>query len=43
MGMAVQPTADACKMAEDRTGKPMIRIWTPSFNLLPGGSPDQEP
>ncbi len=43
MGMAVQPTEDACKIAEDRTGKRMIRIWTPSFNLLPGGKPDQEP
>ncbi|MDO8970347.1 MAG: hypothetical protein Q7U74_06640 [Saprospiraceae bacterium] len=43
MGMAAQPTEDACKMAEDRTGKSIIRIWTPSFNLLPGGSPDQEP
>ncbi len=43
MGMAAQPTEDACKIAEDRTGKRLIRIWTPSFNLLPGGKPDQEP
>jgi hypothetical protein len=43
MGMASQPTEDACKIAEDRTGKHMIRIWTPSFNLTPGGKPDQEP
>ncbi len=43
MGMAVQPTEEACKIAEERTGKRLIRIWTPSFNLLPGGSPDQEP
>jgi hypothetical protein len=43
MGMAAQPTEDACKIAEDRTGKRIIRIWTPAFNLLPGGNPDQEP
>ncbi len=43
MGMPVKLTEDACKKAEDRTGKRMIRIWTPSFNLLPGGNPDQEP
>ena len=43
MGMAVKLTEEACKIAEDRTGKRMIRIWTPSFNLLPGGNPEQEP
>ena len=43
MGMPVALTEDACKKAEDRTGRRMIRIWTPSFNLLPGGNPDQEP
>ena len=43
MGMPVKLTEDACNKAEDRTGKRMIRIWTPSFNLLPGGNPDQEP
>lgn len=43
MGMPVQPTEEACQMAEQRTGKRLIRIWTPSFNLLPGGSPEQEP
>ncbi len=43
MGMADPATEDACKIAEDRIGRHIIRIWTPSFNLLPGGNPDQEP
>lgn len=43
MGNPLALTVDACKKAEDRTGRRMIRIWTPSFNLLPGGDPDQEP
>jgi hypothetical protein len=29
--------------AEDRTGKEMIRILTPIFNVAPNGSPDSEP
>jgi hypothetical protein len=29
--------------AEDRTGRAMIRILTPIFNVTPGGSPDSEP
>jgi len=33
----------AIKAAEDQTGKPVIRILTPSFNIIPGGSPDTEP
>lgn len=43
MGMPVELTETACKKAEDRTGRRIIRIWTPSFNLLPGGKPEQEP
>jgi hypothetical protein len=43
MGMPVELTETACKMAEDRTGRRIIRIWTPSFNLLPGGKPEMEP
>ncbi len=43
MGMPVALTDDACKKAEDRTGRKMIRVWTPSFNLLPGGNPEQDP
>jgi hypothetical protein len=33
----------AIKDAEDATGVEMIRILTPSFNIDPGGDPDQEP
>jgi len=33
----------AIKIAEDRTGSQMIRILTPSFNLVPGGPPESEP
>ena len=31
------------KLAEDRTGREIIRILTPSFNIVPGGDPEQEP
>jgi len=34
---------DAIRAAEDRTGRGMIRILTPSFNIRPGGSPKDEP
>src|SRR5512138_2393107 len=43
MGMPVELTETACKIAEDRVGRRIIRIWTPSFNLLPGGKPEQDP
>ena len=33
----------AIQQAEDQTGRGMIRILTPSFNVTPGGSPEQEP
>ena len=33
----------AIQAAEQRTGKPMIRIWTPIFNINPGGAPESEP
>ena len=33
----------AIRDAEDRTGRRMIRILTPSFNIRPGGPPEQEP
>lgn len=29
--------------AEDQTGRKMIRILTPIFNIAPGGDPDKEP
>ena len=34
---------DAIRAAEDHTGQRMTRILTPSFNLLPGGPPENEP
>jgi hypothetical protein len=33
----------AIRDAEDRTGRGMIRILTPSFSVLPGGPPEDEP
>jgi len=33
----------AIQIAEQRTGKPMIRILTPIFNVNPGGAPESEP
>jgi hypothetical protein len=38
-----QHLEDAIRDAEDRTGREMIRILTPSFNIRPGGPPDEEP
>ena len=38
-----QHLEDAIQMAEDRTGRPMIRLLTPTFNILPGGPPEGEP
>ena len=35
--------AEAIRDAEDRTGRGMTWIMTPSFNLLPEGRPDREP
>lgn len=38
-----QHLEDAIQLAEDRTGRPMIRLLTPTFNILPGGPPEGEP
>jgi hypothetical protein len=38
-----QHLEDAIRAAEDRTGRGMIRILTPSFNVVPGGPPEDEP
>lgn len=38
-----QHLEDAIRDAEDRTGQPIIRILTPSFNITPGGLPENEP
>ncbi len=43
MGPLSQHLEDAIRIAEDRTGQHLIRILTPSFNLLPGGPPESEP
>jgi hypothetical protein len=34
---------EAVEEAEQRTGKSMIRIVTPHFNITPGGPPEMEP
>lgn len=38
-----QHLEDGIREAENNTGKSMIRILTPSFNLIPGGPPESEP
>ena len=38
-----QHLEDAIRQAEDKTGRQMIRILTPSFNLQPGGPAENEP
>lgn len=38
-----EPLEDAIKDAEQATGVEMIRILTPSFNISPGGPPEQAP
>jgi len=43
MGPLSQHLEDAICEAEQRVGKPVIRILTPSFNIVPGGRPENEP
>ena len=43
MGMANPLLHEAAQEAEDRTGRAVIRILTPAFNVLPGGPPENEP
>jgi hypothetical protein len=43
MGGNNQMQEDAIKIAEDRSGKRVIRILTPNFNIRPGGKPEEEP
>jgi hypothetical protein len=38
-----QHLEDAIQAAEERTGRHMIRILTPSFNIRPGGPPENKP
>jgi len=37
------PMAEAIEETQQRTGRKIIRIITPHFNLLPGGPPEMEP
>ncbi|MBN2450618.1 MAG: hypothetical protein JXR77_09525 [Lentisphaeria bacterium] len=43
MGMPLPLLDEAMKRAEDRSGRGLRRIFTPHFNLLPGGPPEMEP
>ncbi|HUX77642.1 MAG TPA: hypothetical protein VMY40_13505 [Anaerolineae bacterium] len=43
MGPLSQHLEDAIRKAEDRTGRRMIRILTPSFNIRLGGPPKDDP
>jgi hypothetical protein len=43
MGMTQPILQEAIQIAQDRTGRKVITIYTPSFNVLPGGPPDSEP
>jgi len=43
MGPLSEKLETGIKEAEQRTGKGVIRILTPSFNITPGGKPEEEP
>lgn len=43
MGLPFPILCDAIDEAQDRTGRKAIKIWTPTFNILPGGLPEKEP
>jgi len=43
MGMTQPILQEAIQTAQDRTGRKVITIYTPSFNVLPGGPPESEP
>ena len=43
MGMPVPMLSGAIQDAQDRTGRRMHLILTPTFNIKPGGAPDAEP
>ncbi len=43
MGMPLELLVDAVHDAEDRVGRKMHMIFTPHFNILPGGPPELEP
>lgn len=43
MGLPISPLPEAIEDARQRTGRDMIRVWTPTFNIVPGGPPEKEP
>jgi len=43
MGMPVPMLTQAIEDAQDRVGRPMYTILTPTVSVLPGGPPEQEP
>jgi len=43
MGMPDPVTVEAIDKAEQRTGRRVIPIFTPHFNIVPGGPPEMEP
>lgn len=43
MGPLSDLLEEGIREAEDRSGKRIIRILTPSFNIVPGGPPENEP
>jgi hypothetical protein len=43
MGPPFELLEEAVQEAEQRSGQRMIRILTPSFNIVPGGKPAEEP
>ena len=43
MGMPIPMLRAAVQDAEDRVGRKMTLIYTPHFNVLPGGPPEMEP
>jgi hypothetical protein len=43
MGGVLPQQEEAIQEAENRSGKRIIRILTPNFNIRPGGKPEEEP
>lgn len=43
MGMTQPILNDAIQIAQERTGRKIITIYTPGFNVLPGGPAESEP
>ena len=43
MGMPLPILRDAVGDAQDKTGREAKLIFTPTFNILPGGEPEDEP